>query len=364
LRLDPGDWEESCVGSECTLHQIAPYIGKMKSSMAGVLIEACSSPGDLILDPFAGSGAIPLEASIRGRGAFCTDINPYAVTLTRAKLRPPANLKSALARADRFMVRSTENSHASNRRVPEWVRSFFHPRTFCEISRFAETARRHRDSFLMACLLGILHHQRPGFLSYPSSHLVPYLRSRKFPFGTFPELYSYRALRPRLKAKLSRVYRRPARLDPSLPRACMQEDFRALKLKRGCIDAIVTSPPYMDTLEYGRDNRLRLWFLGIDDYRECDARLGSLEQFSHLMVSFTTCARHWLRKGGYCAMVVGEINGKTRSVDIGRLVTNIAVNQIGGFKLDTVVTDSIPERRRARKGSRVNTESIVVFRRE
>jgi len=34
------------------------------------------------------------------------------------------------------------------------------------------------------------------------------------------------------------------------------------------IDAVITSPPYMDALDYARDNRLRLWFLGINDYKQ------------------------------------------------------------------------------------------------
>jgi hypothetical protein len=32
---------------------------------------------------------------------------------------------------------------------------------------------------LLASMLGILHHQRPGFLSFPSSHLIPYNVRRK-----------------------------------------------------------------------------------------------------------------------------------------------------------------------------------------
>lgn len=361
MELDPYEWHGSCVGSECTFHQIAPYIGKMKSSMAREIVEACSSPRDMILDPFAGSGAIPLESLIEGREVVCTDINPYAITLTRAKLMAPASLKTALRQATRALDCALDaNSNVSLKQVPLWVRSFFHPQTLRETIQFAKVVR-HNDSFLMACLLGILHHQRPGFLSYPSSHLVPYLRSRRFPKNKFPELYAYRPLKPRLLAKISRVYRRPAKFDPSLSKKCLMTDVRNLQLKAGCIDAIVTSPPYMDALDYARDNRLRLWFLGVNDYKHYDTRLGSLERFMELMAAFLMRAMRWLRSGGYCVCVVGEVNGKKKSIDIARIVADIATKQVRGFRLESIVTDDIPDIRRSRKGSYVNTESIVVL---
>jgi DNA modification methylase len=75
---------------------LSPYIGKIKSSIAGDLVERFSKPGDLVVDPFAGAGTIPLEASIRNRRAFGADISPYARILSKAKLSPPASLQAAL----------------------------------------------------------------------------------------------------------------------------------------------------------------------------------------------------------------------------------------------------------------------------
>ena len=77
----------------------------------------------------------------------------------------------------------------SVRKVPMWVREFFHPETLRETLAWTLTLRERRRWFLLASLLGILHHQRPGFLSFPSSHTVPYLRKKAFPPAKFPELY-------------------------------------------------------------------------------------------------------------------------------------------------------------------------------
>ena len=330
--------------------------------MAKEIIKAYSSPKDLIFDPFAGSGTVALESLISGRAVICTDINPYAVTLTQAKLSAPRTLEEAQTKAGCMLDSALKQTHPSIIGVPEWVKSFFHPQTLEEILKFTTVVKKNNDKFLMACLLGILHHQRPGFLSYPSSHLVPYLRSKKFPKDKLPELYGHRSLKPRLMAKIERIYKRPANFDLSLSRQCHRIDVRNFLLNPDCIDAIITSPPYMDALDYARDNRLRLWFLGVDNYRQCDEKFGSLNSFSELMTSFLVNASHWLRQDAYCVFVVGEVSRRNKSFDIARMIANIATEKVGCFSLDSIVTDEIPDVRRSRKGSYVKTESIVAMR--
>ena len=180
IKPPPPRWKQPCANTECSLHQLAPYIGKIKSSIAADLVERYSRPGDLVVDPFAGAGTIPFEASIRGRRAFAADISPYASVLSRAKLSPPPSLEAALESAEQALWKAARLPKSDLRTVPAWVRKFYHPDTLREILNFAAVCRRSHNEFLMACLLGILHHQRPGFLSYPSSHLVPYLRDRKY----------------------------------------------------------------------------------------------------------------------------------------------------------------------------------------
>src|SRR5881394_3892202 len=66
----PARWKRPCAHTECSLHQLSPYIGKIKSTIAGELIDRYTSPRDLVADPFSGAGTIPFEAVLRGRRAF------------------------------------------------------------------------------------------------------------------------------------------------------------------------------------------------------------------------------------------------------------------------------------------------------
>ena len=48
----PPHWAEPCTHQECSLHQLSPYIGKLKSSIAQDLILKYSKPGELVADMF------------------------------------------------------------------------------------------------------------------------------------------------------------------------------------------------------------------------------------------------------------------------------------------------------------------------
>lgn len=207
-RRIPRELSKSVAASECSLHQLSPYIGKLKSSIARFLILKYTKIGDVVVDPFCGSGTIPLEATLNGRTSFGCDTSDYAALLSKAKLHPPASEKAALRKTSQLIEEAMALPNPDLRTVPRWVRDFFNPATLKDALRFAKVAKRQGNEFWFACFLGILHHQRPGFLSYPSSHLVPYLRNNKFPRIDHPDLYEYRPLAPRLEAKVKRVFKR------------------------------------------------------------------------------------------------------------------------------------------------------------
>jgi hypothetical protein len=251
-QLDARLWHGSFNGRESTLQQLSPYVGKMKSGMARVLIDLYSRPGDTVFDPFSGSGVVPLEAALAGRRAWANDLSPYAYALTRGKLETPGNQIVPIQRVE-ALAKVVKDRAASIdlASVPEWVREFYHPNTLREILVAFDYLHEQEDYFLAACLLGILHHVRPGFLSYPASHLVPYLRKAKYPPDQFPKMYAYRDLHSRLLAKVKRAYRRAM-----LPVDWEQRQYQVwqtnsmnLPIDNEMVDAIISSPPYFGALD-------------------------------------------------------------------------------------------------------------------
>jgi hypothetical protein len=360
--VNPVKWKKTSLSSESSLHQIAPYIGKMKSAMSKTLIEAYTKPGDIVLDPFVGSGTVGLECLIAGREFIGVDINPYAIVLTKAKLFPPPTLDEALSKANKYLSRiDSYYNKISLEDVPDWVKSFFHPQTLKEILSLVAILKEEREYFILACLLGILHHQRPGFLSYPASHLVPYLRTNKFPKEKFSKMYRYRSIEPRLKAKIGRVYKKFPDLDGDLYRECIKRDASNLKFPSESISAIITSPPYMNALNYGRDNRLRLWFLGVDNFNKFDEKLGNKDAFLSLMERSLSTLQPSLMKGGRCILVIGEVRRSNISVNTANIVVDIALNKVGGLVKEKVIEDTIPDIRRARRNCKATKREWIVI---
>lgn len=362
-QLAPPHWKEPCTHTECSLHQLSPYIGKIKSSIAGELIERYSCEGDLIVDPFAGAGTIPFEAAIRQRRVVGADISPYARILSQAKLSPPRSANAALQAAERALTEASKLPRQDLRSVPKWVRAFFHSDTLREALRFAEVGRRPGNEFLMACFLGILHHQRPGFLSYPSSHLVPYLRSRKYPHLKFPEMYTYREMKPRLLAKILRSYKRfvqPRTLGVEFRQSAVQH----LTFPRR-FDALITSPPYMNALDYGRDNRLRLWFIDPGLTEPVDNSVTQRQKaFVDAITSLAKEVESGLRAGGHCIFIVGEELKRSFNAHPAKVVVCILSECAPSIKLRKVFIDDIPDVRRTRRECRgVKTEHFLIFRR-
>ena len=73
--LAPDGWTKSCAHDECTLHQLSPYIGKIKSSIAGELVKTYSKLGDLVVDPFGGSGTTYAVCELKHRHWIGTEID-------------------------------------------------------------------------------------------------------------------------------------------------------------------------------------------------------------------------------------------------------------------------------------------------
>jgi hypothetical protein len=346
--LEPEAWEDRCVHSESTLHQLSPFLGKMKSTMAKELVSTVSEPGDTVLDPFSGSGTVPLEAAILQRSAIGIDRNPYSVLLSHAKLDPPESEEAAIDRATVYLDEIEPIDEGPPDGTPDWVREFYHPKTLAGIEELAERLRSNDEYFLLACLLGILHHQRPGFLSYPASHLRPYLRNEKFPREEHPERYEYREIRPRLIAKVERAYRRFPSFDDTLDRKVLVGDTPQVmeeSISRGCVDAIITSPPYMNKLDYGRDNRLRLYFLGIDDYHELDGSPESRDTYREFLDQFLCEAVRVLSSGSKLVFVLGESRRSGAAVDTSEVLIDMVKRDRYGLCIDTALKDKVPVRK-------------------
>ena len=183
----------------------------MKPSLANHLVDVFAPANGIVLDPFAGVGTIPFEACLTGRRGIGFEISPAALTIMRAKLTPPS-------RAEAFSLIDDLEEYVSTAIVEEIDRSaarevafngpledYFHEGTFKEIlsarAYFRRLEENSAKAFVLACLLHILHGNRPYALSRHSHSITPFA-----PTGPT----EFRALIPRLREKARRMMDAPS----------------------------------------------------------------------------------------------------------------------------------------------------------
>lgn len=348
-----------------SLNALSPYIGKMRPNLAKYLVEKYSPKDGVIYDPFAGSGTVLLEGWSAGHNVIGQDLNFYAYVLSLGKLNPIETFEEAEKRLLKYKKLAEKRAKTYKiDDIPEWVKSFYDDNTLKEICCWVYYLKRNKEWFLLACLMGILHHQRPGFLSYPSSHGAPYLRTTKYPKDLFPEMYQYKNVYEKLYNKVKRSYTHMPALDYTLSREMMVKDAAKIRLKNKHFSTIITSPPYMKSLTYARDNRLRLWFLGESQWADLDKKISPEKNtFYNLMKKCFIKWSAFQNKGDKCIVVIGDIKVKYENSSISLADVMIDLSK----KYYTCIEkyqDPIPEIKKVVKGdTNIKREIIIVFER-
>lgn len=361
-QLDQALWYRSFESQQSSLQRLATYAHQPHPATVQVLIDLYSQPGDVVLDPFSGAGTIAFEAAIANRVVWANDLNPYAYTITRGKLEAPASGRLAAQSAIALLNRIEPIAAATSLdQTSAWVQAFFHPDTLREVIAAFADLNQSENYFLQACLLGILHHIRPGFLSYPTNQAAPYLRRATYPPEQVPQMYAYRDLRSRLLSKIRRLYRHHHLPNHWTQRQYQlwQSDAATLSMGDRSVDAIITAPPHVGAFSYVRDNRLRLWFLGYPEWQALDGLMISQRDYTNQMAAcFRTMARV-LKPQGYCILVISSDRSSNHREIASTLATLAIAATEGAFAVETIYEHVAASKR----GSAIAHEQILVLQR-
>jgi site-specific DNA-methyltransferase (adenine-specific) len=311
-----------------------------------VLVECLTSPGDVVYDPFAGRGTSPFEACLRNRAGLGSDANPLAVVLTGAKVDPPT--RTELQR--RLNELSAEAQVASIAKEPAEIKMLFSRRTLGQLVWLKSelNLRRRADRFLMAVLLGSLHRNAsvsgrplgltvampntfamsPGYveryiehhrLQPPAVDVFDFLKS-KIDSVTLPDQPFKRGRAWRADA--SRSGRWPKHYDPA-------------KL-------VVSSPPYLEVIKYGKYNWIRLWLLGMSPRGVDDALFasGSVPLYLEFMKRALSRTSEDMREDGIACFVIGDVLRGEYDLNLAERVADQCVPD--DLRVMAIVADQIP----------------------
>jgi hypothetical protein len=289
------------------LHEIS-YRACFKPQLPEFFIKRLTAPGERVYDPFMGRGTTPLQAVLMGRRALGADVNPLSVFLVRPRINPPS-MGDVDARLSGF-------DWDAPREIDHDLLVFYHPETLREISLLRDYLLERQasgrldpvDDWIRMVALNRLSGHSPGFLSVyslPPNQAVSVAAQRRIneKRGQTPPRRSVPAIIRGKSRRLLKDGRPPA----------SQAEFHTGRadqptaITSGSIDLVVTSPPFLDVVQYAGDNWLRCWFAGVDP---AGVRLSMHRKpddwVRFVGKTFRELSRI-LRPGGYVAFEVGEV---------------------------------------------------------
>lgn len=304
------------------LHEVS-YRACYKPQLPRHFIERLTAPGDRVYDPFSGRGTTAVEAALLGRRVAANDVNPLSRILTAPRLAPPDPLAVA-ARLDRIPRLGAADGQD--------LSMFFHPDTEAEIRGLRDWCLKGEawgtldevDAWIRMVATNRLTGHSPGFFSVytlPPNQAVTAEKQRQLNAkrNQAPAYRDTRALilkkTRQLLAGLDLAQRRNLALaDPKL----LTGDARSTPgLADGSVQLTVTSPPFLDVVDYAADNWLRCWFNGLD--AESIGRGLSTPRtvaaWSDTMAAVFAELFRLTRPGGFVAFEVGEVRGGKLRLD-------------------------------------------------
>ncbi|MFL2977811.1 MAG: site-specific DNA-methyltransferase [Candidatus Poseidoniales archaeon] len=297
-----------------SLHEIS-YRACFKPQLPRFFIERLTRPGDAIYDPFMGRGTTQLEALLLGRRPLGNDINPLSRVILQPRLNPPS-IKEIENRLDEIDLSHAEEEY-------DGLLAFFHKDTLREIISLKEYLLKREesgeidnvDAWIRMVAINRLTGHSGGFFSVytlPPNQAVNIKRQQKINADR-NQVPEYKEIKPRIIKKSKSLLKNWEVLEPSdmdLSSILTTGDSRfASGIEDGSAQLVVTSPPFLDVVDYQADNWMRCWFIGIDSSNINISQLKGIEEWEATMTGVLTDLRRIVKPGGHIAFEVGEVRG-------------------------------------------------------
>lgn len=307
-------WKEAPRRWGHSMHRLAPYVGGFPPSLAHYFIKRFSDIGDTVLDPFCGSGTTPLQAALSDRQGLGNDAFSYAYTLSRAKCNPIKKDEFQGYLEDKLEEMKEIENENLKLLDDEDLLIFYSEHTLDKILRLREVLQGDDSTqaeYLKAIMCGILHGSSDMYLSLQTKDLYPgtanYVKEYAEEHGLErPE----KDIKPSIEKKHKLVHKDLIPVNLNEETKITKSDARELPFADEEADFILTSPPYMQTLDYIWNNWIRLWWLDKDRDKERESIdiTQDTEKYRNFMRMCLQEMYRVLSPDSVAVLIVGDVN--------------------------------------------------------
>jgi len=255
-------------------HWIYPYKGKFHPQMIRALLNVIKMrKGEILLDPFVGSGTAVLEAQIMGINGVGIDISPLCVLISKVKTESVSVLEK-IKKYQNFYLKS-EGINLND----EKVQNFYKVAQMMAHSDETRRGQNFKNSFVNDALKMI-------------ASVEDYDRAQKD-----------------LNLKLGKA-------------KIVKGDARQINLTDESIDGIITSPPYSIALNYVANDSHSLSALGYDLNQIKNDFIGvrgtGVDKFKLYDIDMEKAYSEMyrvLKKGKYCVIIIGNVTYQGKEIN-------------------------------------------------
>lgn len=306
-----------------SLHEIA-YRACFKPQLPRFFIQLLTQKGDIVFDPFNGRGTTIIEAALLGRNIIANDVNPLSVILSSPRLFVP-NIFELEKRLNKIPI-------DNNARADIDLSMFYHPGTEAEIVSLKNYLRERKvtkqednlDKWIRMLATNRLTGHSPGFFSVytlppnqavsPESQIkINQKRNQKPEYRDTKKLICKKTydlikdVNEAVKILLAEIAQKAQflNLDARLTN----------EIKSESVQLTVTSPPFLDVVQYAVDNWLRCWFnaIDVDEVAKKMTMSKTIDDWCRVMADVFKELYRITRKSGWVTFEVGEVrNGKIK----------------------------------------------------
>lgn len=363
------EWDFTDEDTQEHLHSIHPYPARFIPQIPRKAILDYSQPGEVVLDPFAGSGTTLLEASLLGRRSIGVDNNAVAALVSYAKIASytadEIHLLNLFCR-DLPDTRTLDVA-AADVDIPFYKErdGWFDPEALLDLGFIRERINTLPEpiySLALATLSSLIVR-----VSYQDSD-TRYARVQKeYVPGSSLKWY---------KQKLFQAIRGVKEIldRPRATSVIHLADTRHIPFVGDeSVDLIVTSPPYLNAYDYHKYHRHRLHWIDGDVSLARDQEIGKHDTFTKKSAipdpyfdDMRCCFAEWARvmkPDGHVLIVIGDSIVSGLPVPVGDRFVEIM--QELGFTLDNRWIRTIKAARKSFNGkARIQQEHVLLFKKQ